>query len=301
MPEFLLHLKHYVIEIIPALALGFFLSGLLYEFVPQNWVEKHLGNKGIKSLLYVTLAGIFLPLCCIGSLPVALSLRKKGVPLGPVLAFMAATPATSVSAIIVTWHMFGIIFTFYLCVSVVIIALSLGLIGNRLKVPDTNFREDICPHCHPSEEVCPHCRIRPSIRQRFFFAMKFGFIDQPKEMGIELIIAVVLAAVISSVPVLGSFIRAYLFGAYAYLFALVFGLLMYFCSTASVPLVYALTQQGLNIGAGLVLLIAGPITSYPAMLIIRKEFGAKILAVYIAVISVLSLALGYVYFLVRGF
>jgi uncharacterized membrane protein YraQ (UPF0718 family) len=50
-------------------------------------VERHLGGKGIKPILYSALAGTILPVCCIGSLPLALSLHQKGARLGPVLAF----------------------------------------------------------------------------------------------------------------------------------------------------------------------------------------------------------------------
>lgn len=104
-----------------------------------------------------------------------------------------------------------------------------------------------------------------------------------------------LAALVVSITPLGNLIESYLVGGLGYLFALVFGLVMYMCSTASVPLVHAFTNQGLNIGAGLVLLLAGPITSYGAILVIRKEFGNKVLSVYLGVISLFSLISGYLY------
>jgi len=68
---------------------------------------------------------------------------------------------------------------------------------------------------------------------------------------------------------------------------------MYICSTASVPLVHAFISQGMNIGAGMVLLIVGPVTSWGTILVLRKEFGGKILLTYLAVISAIALALGY--------
>jgi hypothetical protein len=34
-----------------------FLSGLILEFVPTGWAERHLGGKGIKPLLYSALVG----------------------------------------------------------------------------------------------------------------------------------------------------------------------------------------------------------------------------------------------------
>jgi len=101
--QFFLVLKDYLIEVLPFLAVGFLLSGLIHEFIPAGWVERHLGGKGIKPLLYSTLVGTALPICCIGALPVAVSLHQKGARLGPVLAFLVATPATSVTALLVCY------------------------------------------------------------------------------------------------------------------------------------------------------------------------------------------------------
>jgi len=59
--QFFVVFKDYLIEVLPFLAIGFFLSGLIHEFVPTEWVERHLGGKGIKPLIYSTLAGTALP------------------------------------------------------------------------------------------------------------------------------------------------------------------------------------------------------------------------------------------------
>ncbi|PJA62433.1 MAG: hypothetical protein CO162_01140, partial [bacterium (Candidatus Ratteibacteria) CG_4_9_14_3_um_filter_41_21] len=105
--NFLSTLQHYIIEIAPSVVIGFFLSGVIHEFVPQTLINLYLTQKGIKPILYTTLIGVLLPLCCFGSLPVAIGFRKRGVPLGPILAFLVATPATSVTAILVTWRLMG--------------------------------------------------------------------------------------------------------------------------------------------------------------------------------------------------
>jgi uncharacterized membrane protein YraQ (UPF0718 family) len=73
---------------------------------------------------------------------------------------------------------------------------------------------------------------------------------------------------------------------------------MYICSTASVPLVHAFVSQGMNIGAGMLLLLVGPITSWGTILVLRKQFGGGILAIYLAVVCALSLVLGYCFSLI---
>ena len=292
--QFLETLKHYTIEIAPSVAIGLFLSGLIHEFVPQSWVNRYLNRKGILPIFYVTIAGTILPLCCFGSLPVAIGFRKKGVPLGPILAFLVATPATSVTAILVTWRLMGIGFTLYLCLSVILMGLIIGLIGNLLPFKPMESQSDACPMCEEGEHINHHHHEK-GIRDRIISVFSFGFVDIPKEIGLELVIGLVLAAVVASIAPLGNLIKDYLVAGFGYLFALIFGLVMYICSTATVPLVHAFIGKGLNIGAGLVLLLVGPITSYGTILVIRKEFSNKILLVYLGVICSLSLILGYLF------
>jgi len=80
--QFFYYFKHYFFEILPALAIGFLLSGIIHEFIPTSWVEKHLGEKGIKPILYSTILGTIVPVCCWGSLPLAITFYTKGASLG---------------------------------------------------------------------------------------------------------------------------------------------------------------------------------------------------------------------------
>ncbi len=325
MIHFLIILKDYVVELLPVLALGFFLSGLIHEFIPTAWVERHLGGKGMKPLLYATIFGAILPLCCFGTLPVAISFFKKGARLGPVLSFLVATPATSVTALLVTYRLLGLNFTLFLFLSVILIALALGLMGNLFRLspkPHLLHEEDpVCGMCVDREKglrtehegrtyyfCSSRCRAtferepqkyvresrhRKDAKERIRSVFKFGFVDMVKEIGPELVLGLVLAALIMVVTPVGRLIKEYLSGGFGYLFALPFGLAMYICSTASVPLVHAFLTQGMNIGAGLVLLIVGPVTSFGTILVVRKEFGTRILFLYLFVICALSLILGY--------
>ena len=91
-----------------------------------------------------------------------------------------------------------------------------------------------------------------------------------KEIGQELLLGLVLAALVATIVPIGEFMGSYLSGGLGYLFNLIFGLLMYICSTASVPLVHAFVAQGMNIGSGMVLLLVGPITSWGTILVLSK-------------------------------
>lgn len=295
MEHFLLILWHYCADVIPAVLIGFFLSGIIYELVPTSWVNKYLGKKGIAPVLAATVVGAFLPICCWGSLPVAVSFYKKGAKLGPVLAFLIATPATSVSALLVTYRLLGAYFTVYIFFGVIFMGVVSGLIGNMLRFTPKFAVKETCPHCNeeaPLGEPHKHGRGAGRIAAD---VLKYAFWEMPKELGVEILIGLVLAALVSSVVPIGFFIKHYLSGGLGYAFSVVFGLIMYICSTASVPLVDAFVKQGMSIGAGMVLLLVGPITSYGTILVLRKEFGLRILLIYLGLVVFLSLALGITY------
>jgi len=326
--------EHYLIEVAPVLIIGFFFSGLIYEFVPGSWIEKYLGKKGIKPIIYATLTGMTLPICCLGSLPIAVSFYKKGAKLGPVLAFLVATPATSITALLVTYKLLGPEFTIFLFFSVILIGLIMGIIGNLIEFQVKNpavsssyqeevkevIKDPVCRMSVKDEETTAkmeyrgkiyhfcssHCKDtfqrnpakyteggKKNVKERIKSLFKYAFVDMVKEIGPELLLGLILAALVRTVVPIGILIKQYLAGGWGYLFSLVFGLIMYICSTASVPLVHAFSNQGMNIGAGMVLLLVGPITSYGTILVLRKEFGGRILLIYLGVISILSLAAGY--------
>ena len=327
---------HYVVEVLPYLALGFLLSGIIQVFVPSDWVAKHLGGGGLRPLLYATLAGAALPICCIGSLPVAISLHDKGARLGPVLSFLVATPATSVSALLVSYGLLGLQFTVYIFVAVIVLGLMMGLIGNRIRftprvdAAGSTASDPVCgmqvdptkagaistehegiryyfccelcrtkftrsPAAYPASCVTDSCSCKPQTSHRVAQALRHAFITMPRNIGPEILLGLVLAAVVAAVSPIGHFVGTYFTGGLAYAVALPVGILMYTCSTASVPFVHALVTQGMNVGAGMLLLIVGPVTSWSTILVLRKEFGGRTLAIYLVVISVLSLAAGLLY------
>jgi len=243
-----------------------------------------------------------------------------------VLAFLVATPATSITALLVCYALLGIKFTVFIFFAVILMGLIMGVIGNLIRLKPQGPVEELAtdPICGMSVSIgksieteykgksyyfcSPHCQqifdreadryaasgesVR-SIKQGLVSAFRFGFVDMVKEIGPELLLGLALAALVAAITPIGRFVGDYLSGGFGYLFSLVFGLMMYICSTASVPLVHAFISQGMNIGASMVLLLVGPVTSWGTILVLRKEFGNRTLLVYLMVISIMALALGY--------
>jgi hypothetical protein len=276
------------------LFIGFLLSGVFYKFIPTNIVERHLGEKGLKPILIAATVGTLLPVCCVGSLPIALTLRRKGAALGAVLAFLVATPATSISALIVCWKLLGTGFTIVIFFAIIIMALVMGIIINKMHFvvpPGAVETEEPCCQSQKNNGKSPDSTVSQKIKEVFSYA----FITLPKEIGLEIIIGVALASFITVFEPLRYLIREYLTGLTGYFFILIIGLVTYVCSTASIPMADAFLHSGMSYGQGLCYLLVGPITSYGTILVIKKDFGSRVLVVYLSVICIMSLSYGLIY------
>ncbi len=282
----------YITDLWFPILLGFLLSGFFYEFIPTSLVEKFLGKKGLGAIFTASIIGTLLPICCFGTLPVALTLYRKGASLGPVLAFLVTTPATSLPALLVSWKLLGAVFTIYIFFAVIFIGLALGLIGNKLKMPsgftvDTanGTTQDCCeierPHVHWN-------KMTARVKSAFYYA----FVVLPQNIGLELILGIAVASLIIAFEPLQRLIQHLLGGVWGYAVSLVAGLATYVCSTGSVPMADALLKSGVSYGPVMIYLLAGPITSAGMLFALKKEFGGKILAIYLAAISFFTLILG---------
>ena len=279
----------YTKELFFPISLGFFLSGLIYEFIPTKIVEKHFGQKGIIPILTSSLIGAILPLCCFGTLPIAVTMQQKGARLGPVLAFLVTTPATSVSALMACWKLLGPVFTVYIFVAVIVMGLVIGLLGNLFHAPSGNVENkngNCCLQKFKSGDT------HKGLTTKIEGALRYAFITLPKEIGLELLLGVAVASFVMVFKPAQLMIKEYLGGIYGYVFSLAVGLTTYVCSTASVPMADAFLKNGMSSGAAMVYLLVGPVTSYGTIFAVKKKFGWKVLWLYLIVICVLSVVFG---------
>ncbi len=76
------------------------------------------------------------------------------------------------------------------------------------------------------------------------------------------------------------------------LLALVIGVPMYVCATASTPIAAAMLVVGVSPGTVLVFLLAGPATNLGTLAIVRREFGKKAFRGYLLGILGCSFLMG---------
>jgi hypothetical protein len=89
--------------------------------------------------------------------------------------------------------------------------------------------------------------------------------------------------------------------AWAVLSAALLGIPVYTSNLAALPLVSGLLAQGMNPGAGLAFLIAGPTTTLPAMAAVWGLASRRVFVLYVSFSLVGAVVLGYVYTIFAGF
>jgi uncharacterized membrane protein YraQ (UPF0718 family)/copper chaperone CopZ len=223
--------------------------------------------------------GVPLPLCSCGVIPTGLGLKKDGASDGAAVGFLISTPQTGVDSLLVSASFLGWPFTIFKWAS----ALIMGLVGGAAtEALHTEARGVPIP----DEPEAPR-----SLRGFFEHAL-----DVIRPIWRWIAFGVVASAAITVwIPPGAMAGWSGMHAALAGLFTLLIALPLYVCATASVPIAAALIAQGMPTGAALVFLMAGPATNVATIGAVKRVFGGRVLAVYLATVIIGSVGLAYVY------
>ena len=131
MEEYIYPLLNLLNEMSPYLLFGFFIAGVLHEFVPRRIYADKLSGNNFRSVFWATMFGIPLPLCSCGVIPTAASLRREGASKGATVSFLISTPQTGVDSILATASLLGIPFAVIRPLVALVTALAGGWAVNR--------------------------------------------------------------------------------------------------------------------------------------------------------------------------
>lgn len=299
---------YFLEEAAPWLLLGFLFAGLLKAFIPSDVILRYIGGGNVKSILTATLVGIPLPLCSCGVLPTAMTLYKQGSSRAAAMAFLIATPATTVTAIILTLAMLGWRFTVAYVITAFIVAIGTGLLAllflkqkPNTAIINTNENEagSSCDSCGTASTIACSCEKGGPVksdylREKLRTVFHYGFVEMVDDIGHWIIIGLLVAAVIYRLMP-ASVVKSYMSeGVAALMLVAIISAPMYICSTAAVPFVAALIATGMAPAAGLVILILGPATNVSTILVIARTMGKSTALFYAASIMVISIGVAYI-------
>jgi HflK protein len=296
------------------LLFGFLLAGVLAVLVPQKLLSKLFNTGKIKSVLWASAIGAPLPLCSCGVVPTALGLSRQGATPGATVAFLVATPETGVDSISLSYALMDPLITVFRPVAAVITAVAAGLATNFLGVararknsahaeqPSEAALDEHVEHSHDHahEEAHHHGHSHDPLAttQTTIAANPFKRVYNSALMLLDdtswwLTLGIVLSGIVAA-ALPPAFFEQYLGSELgSMLLMLAIGIPIYTCASASTPMAAALVMKGLNPGAALVFLLAGPATNLGSLIVLTKFLGARIIAIYLGAIIIVTLAAGY--------
>ncbi len=267
-----------VAEMSPYLLFGFFVAGILSVLVSQEFVERHLGGRGVWPLVKASLFGVPLPLCSCGVIPVTVSLHKHGANKGSAISFLLSTPQTGVDSIFVTLSLLGPLFAIFRPVA----AFVTGIIGGGLvNLSDGGTEGSEGPR--KCTDTC--CGGEAGGKKKIARGLKYGFVELPRDIGKAMLGGLAVAALISVLVPEGYFAEKLGTGIFAMVVMMFLGIPVYVCATASVPVAAALILKGLTPGAVLVFLMTGPATNAASFATIWKTFGKGTAIIYLGTVA----------------
>jgi uncharacterized membrane protein YraQ (UPF0718 family)/copper chaperone CopZ len=283
--RFLLEIWNVLLELSGPLLLGSLIAGIIHVIVPASFIHKRLGKKGIRSVINAALVGVPMPLCSCSVVPTTIGLKQDGATDGAATSFLISTPQTGVDSILVSASFLGWPFAIFK----VLTAFVTGIVGGMLvdktdkkpeKQPDINIRDINIKKLHST----------------IWEALRYGLFDLLGMIYRWIILGIVIAAIISMLFPPGALSQfSWIGGFWGMFLMLAIALPLYVCTTGSVPIAASLIAAGMPTGTALVFLMAGPASNVATIGAVYRAFGARVLAIYLATVSVLSMLFGWLF------
>ncbi len=279
-------------DIAPYLFIGLAFAGFLHIFFKKDLIAKHLGSNNFASVVKASILGVPLPLCSCGVIPTALYLRRQKASKGATLSFLISTPQTGIDSIIATYGLMGPIFAIFRPVAAFVTGIIGGVVTNLL-----TKKEKVGSNKIESSFECDLCELKTPHKHRVWekllggFQYAFGeFLD---DIAWQLIVGIILAGIISFAIPDDFFADFGGNGLAGMLIMIAFGIPLYVCATASIPIAVSLIAKGISPGAAFVFLVVGPATNAATITLIGKALGKKMIAIYLSVMSIFAVLGGF--------
>lgn len=295
----------------------FYLGGVLFAafiktFKWDRRIRASLVRYGRSSILVAVAAGLVSPLCSCGILPIVISLSAAGVPLPPVMALLITSPLMSPDAFVITVGQLGWSYALWKLAIAIVVGCSTGFGADALvrrgylnafsfrvgKIYSEEgkvrpgFDEIVHAGCfsHAGEPGGVVDR-----ENRFVF-----FLERTRDMGLLvgkfLVVALLIQAAVTYYvplnlvePVLGRK------SALSVLFAAMVSVPLPLPQIAAPAVIKGLLAAGMSPGAGMAILVGGPVTSLPAMSALIGVYDRRAFALYLGVGVASALAAGHLF------
>lgn len=314
--ELLVGIWNEFIYVLPFMAIGVLLEATIRTLKWHVKIRHALTRFGGFAIILATLLGAISPLCACATLPLVISLLLAGLPLAPAMALLVTSPLMSPAGYtLLTWEL-GLVWANTVLFCAVALGLFAGYLTHLLRPygfsEEVIFRKqlpqgDFHDPDYPVEELRCDCGKQLSHRvdrcthnKIYVFLAKFweGMLKIGKFVLIGITVEVIALQFIPN-----EWISMLLEGTGVMpIFALTFATIpLHMPQVTAAAMLYGFVSpefgEGIKLskGAGIALLIGGPVTALPVMALFIAMFRKRVLALYlmICVSGTLVLAFGY--------
>ncbi len=246
-------------------------------------LKRFFGRGGsFSQALRGTAAGLPVPICSCGVIPLYRSLVVSGVPTPAAMSFLVATPELGFATLFLSWSLLGGEITLVRTACAGALALIIGLfVGSRA---ETSSQVKTEAAAQTLDGGVPFGR-------RLRRGLAYGFGDMLDGTAPWILAGLLLAATIGGLIDLSSF-TALPYGLDVPLFALI-GLPLYVCASGSTPLAAVLIAGGVSPGAAIAFLLTGPATNMTTFGLLAQLHSRKTALVFAATAVASTLGLGW--------
>ncbi|WP_396953981.1 permease [Neobacillus niacini] len=138
-----------VIEAIPFIVIGAFISALIEVFVSENMIIRMMPKNRFLSVIAGSFLGILFPGCECGIIPIASRLIQKGVAPHAAISFMLSSPIINPIVLFATFIAFGDSWTmvWYRAGLALVVSILVGIVLSFV-IKDNPLKENIDGHLH---------------------------------------------------------------------------------------------------------------------------------------------------------
>lgn len=235
------------------------------------------------------LLGIVTPFCSCSAVPLFIGFVEAGIPLGVTFSYLIAAPMVNEVALGMLYGMFGFKVALIYLASGEIIAIVSGIIIGRL-----GLEKWVEGYVYTIKVGAQEVTV-PTFRERISESYQFT-LQVLGKIWLFVLIGIGIGALMHGWLPAGALAQyAGRDNPFAVLVAVVAGVPLYANAAGVIPLVAELTRAGVAMGTALAFMMAVTALSIPEMIILRRVLKPKLLAIFVAIVSLGIIMTGYLF------
>lgn len=279
-----------VIKIFILLSVLIFAISYIQSYFPPERTKKMLGNvKGIWANALGALLGTVTPFCSCSSIPLFIGFTNAGLPIGVTFSFLISSPLVDLASVL----LLASIFNWKIAIAYVVVGLILAIIGGSI-ISKAKLEKYVEPFVY-NNKVTELAQAELTKKDRANFA-KEQVLQIIKKVWLYILIGVGIGAAIHNwIP--QDIISAVLGQDkwYSVLIATTVGVPMYADIFGTLPIAEALVLKGVGLGTALSFMMAVTALSLPSLILLKRVVKAKLLGIFVVIVTVGILIIGYVF------